>query len=448
MSDPAQGFVAQYNAISNDPSLNPAQKAAAHVGLVMQWQGQPAKLGAELRVSDASKIFATPIGYLVSTYPDTVEAFSQGEAFSVCGYGERMANIAGAFMLGMDASPSYEHESSVMHLVAPSSDLTAIAAWLETFGDKVVAGATAGRTTLDVVPAVANRVPLGFIGHYFGVPGPDDATFMTWLQAAAVYIFEFWTNQFPAIETVASSMGLQFGLYLDGLIQSRLAALATSPGAVPNDVLTRLLGLLGPDPTTIPPHAEMALGIVAIRRNLAGFSIGCAVPPSGTIANALQFLLQPANADALAMTRAAARADDDDLLGQCMMEAARLGSPSPPSLFRTCTEDYILGRGTPRAKTIPKGSIVALYPAAAMTDADFIDAPLEFRPGRPASSYVLFGEGQHTCFGAAIGKLLLTYAAKPLLKLAGLHEVSPMARGNGMPGQFYPGSYVVGFTAA
>jgi cytochrome P450 len=334
----------------------------------------------------------------------------------------------------------------VMHLVAPSSDLTEIAAWLETFGARVAADATAGRTMLDVVAAIANRVPLGFIGHYFGVPGPDDATFMTWLQAAAVYIFEFWTNQFPAIEVVASSMGLQFGVYLDGLVQTRLAAMAASPGSVPDDVLTRLLALLGPDPTKIPPNPEVTLSLVGIRRNLAGFSIGCAVPPSGTIANALQFLLQPANGDALAMARAAARADDDDLLGQCVMEASRLGSPSPPSLFRTASEDYVLGRGTPRATTISKGSIVALYPAAAMTDPDFIDAPLEFRPGRPSSNYVLFGEGQHTCFGAAIGKLLLTYSLKPLLKLGGLREVSPMTRGSGMPGQFYPGGYVIGFT--
>jgi cytochrome P450 len=446
MSNSTPGFVAQYEAISHDSSLSPAQKTAAHVGLVLRWQGQPAQLGAQLRASDKTKIFATPIGYLVSTYPDTVEVFSRGDAFSVRAYGERMANIAGAFMLGMDESPSYEHESSVMHLVAPSSDLTTISAWIETFAARVAADATAGRTTLDIVPAIANRVPLGFIGHYFGVPGPDDATFMTWLQAAAVYIFEFWTNEFPAIEAVASSMGLQFGVYLDGLIQARLAAMATSPGTAPDDVLTRLLALLGPDPTKIPPNPEVTLSLVGIRRNLAGFSIGCAVPPSGTIAHAIQFLLQPANADALAMARAAARADDDHLLGQCMMEAARLGLPSPPSLFRTAAEDYVLGRGTPRATTIPKGSVVALYPAAAMTDADYVDAPLEFRPGRPSSNYVMFGEGQHTCFGAAIGKLLLTYAAKPLLKLDGLREVSPMAPGSGMPGQFYPGSYVVGFT--
>jgi hypothetical protein len=55
----------------------------------------------------------------------------------------------------------------------------------------------------------------------------------------------------------------------------------------PDDVLTRLLGLLDPDPTKLPPDPGM-IDLYGIRRNLAGFAIGCAVPPSGTIAFAMQ----------------------------------------------------------------------------------------------------------------------------------------------------------------
>lgn len=440
------GFVDSYAAISNNGSLTESEKRAQHIGLVMGWQGHPALLGAQLRASDTTKIFETPIGFLVSTYPDTVEGFSNADAFSVSAYGDRMANIAGPFILGMDATPRYDHESSIMRLVAPSSELDALSRWIESFAARSVAGAAAGRTQFDIVPTVANRVPLGFIGHYFGVPGPDDTQFMAWLQAAALYIFEFWTDQYPGIESFASSMGLRFATYLDGLLDERMAQMAANPAAVPDDVLTRLLRLLGPDPTKLPPNPEMALTRVGIRRNLAGFVIGCAVPPSGTIANAMAYLLNADNAAALTMTRAAAIADDDVLLGQCMMEAARLGAPSPPSLFRTASQDYVLGRGTPHARMIPKGSVVALYPAAAMTDGDHIDAPMEFRPGRPAWSYLMFGEGQHTCVGAAIGKLLLTYSAKALLRLPNLHQVTPMKSGVGMPASFYPGTYVVGYT--
>lgn len=439
-------FVEAYAAISNNTSLPESERRAQHIQLVLGWQGHPALLGEQLRASDATKIFETPLGFLISTYPDTVEGFSRADAFSVSAYGDRMANIAGPFMLGMDETPRYEHESSVMHLVAPSSELGTLSRWIESYTGSVVHAATAGATQFDMVPTVANRVPLGFIGHYFGVPGPDDAQLMSWLQAAALYIFEFWTDQFPAIESMASSMGIRFASYLDGLLDTRMAQMAAGSTDVPDDVMTRLLRLLGPDPTKLPPNPEMALTRVGIRRNLAGFVIGCAVPPSGTIANAMAYLLNPANAAALATTRTAAYADDDVSLGQCMMEAARLGSPSPPSLFRTASEDYVLGRGTPRAKLIPKGFRIALYPAAAMTDGDHIEAPQEFRPGRPSWSYLMFGEGQHTCVGAAIGQLLLTYSAKALLKLRDLHQVSPLASGAQPPSSFYPGSYILGFT--
>ncbi len=445
---PAPTFVQAYQAVSAQKNVSSVQIAAEQIGVTLQYQGDVVALGNSLRGSEQTMIFSTPIGVLLSTYPDTVEAFERNDVFSVSGYGQRMTELIGPFMLGMDEGPIYERESSIMRLVAPSSELGTLSAWIESFASSTVEVAASTGKPFDLVNEVANRIPLGFVAHYFGVPGPDDATFMTWLRAAAVYIFEFWTTQFPPIKDVATSSSLQFSSYLVSIIDQRLALILAGSPAVPDDVLTRLLKLLGPDPTKLPPNPAMALDLYGIRRNLAGFSIGCSVPPSGTIAFAMQYLLQPENAESLAITRAAAIADEDTQLTECMLEAARLAAPSPPSLFRTTTSDYIMGRGTPRQTTIPSGSVVALYPAAAMTDPVFIDDPTSFRPGRPAWSYVMFGEGQHTCFGAAIGTLLLTYAAKALLKLDGLHQVAPLQVGTGLPNQFYPGTYLVGVAPA
>lgn len=440
--DPAN-FVATYQAVSAQTNISPLQLRQEQIGVVFGAQDNLVALGNSLRRNDATKVFSTPIAVLLSTYPDIVEAFALDDVFSVSGYNDRMTELAGAFMLGMDPGPAYERESSIMRLVAPSSELGALARWIEGFASSAVETATAHGPSFDLVSTVANRVPLGFISHYFGIPGPDDATFMTWLRASALYIFEFWATQSPPIKDAATSTALQFGAYLQSAIDTRLSALLADSPTVPDDVLTRMLRLLGPDPTKLPPNPAVALDKYTIRRNLAGFTIGCAVPPSGTIAFAMQYLLQPQNASALAMTRAAAMADDDDLLTQCMLEAARLAAPSPPSLFRTSTADYVMGRGTPRATLIPKGSVVALYPAVAMTDPDFVDDPLTFRPGRPAYNYVMFGEGRHTCFGTAIGTMLLAYSGKALLRLNGLHEVAPMKSGTGVPNQFYPGTYEV-----
>jgi Dyp-type peroxidase family len=439
---PDPGFLADYEAASKGPNLSPEQIAAQQVRVVLQHQGTLVALGEDLRRSDATKVFPTPIAVLLSTFPDIVEAFTRDDVFSVAAYGDRMGELIGPFILGMDQGPAYERESSVMRLVAPSSELDTLGSWIENFAAQTVEHAVSPGTPFDLVNAIANRIPLGFIAHYFGVPGPDDPTLMTWLRASALYIFEFWTTQFPAIKDAATATAVDFNSYLQWIIDDRLSLAASDPSRLPDDVLTRLLALLGPDPTKLPA-GPLTLDLNGIRRNLAGFSIGCVVPPSGTIAFAMQYLLQAQNADALAMTRAAALADDDELLTQCMLEAARLGSASPPSLFRTVTSDYVMGRGTARATTIPKGSVVALYPSVAMTDPDFVEEPLTFRPGRPSWNYVMFGEGQHTCFGAAIGTLLLTYAGKALLKLPGLHEAGTLQVGVGVPGQFYPGRYLV-----
>ena len=118
----------------------------------------------------------------------------------------------------------------------------------------------------------------------------------------------------------------------------------------------------------------------------------------------------------------------------------RLGSPAPPTLFRTALTDAVLAEGTPRATHIPAGSVVALYPCMAMTDGSAVPNPMQFDPGRDESCYVMFGEGMHKCFGTAIATMFLTAVGKSLLSIDGLECVGAGTPGSGVANKFYPAS--------
>ena len=436
---PPGTFVDVYRSIVVAPG-NPAEAVLREqIGLVLGYQSQLVTLGNELRADDSTKIFPTPIGVLLSTFADIKEVFTTDDVFSVGGYGARLTDITGPFILGMDAGPQYERESAIMKFVAPPSDFPALQQWIDQYAATVVkAAAKVPGSTFDLVPTVANRVPLGFVDHYFGVPGPNDETFMTWLRAIGIYVFEWWSTLFPEIKVFTTSISPTFETYLDGVIASRSAAIAGGE-SVPDDVLTRLLGLPGVD----SPNHPLSLDRFGIRRNLAGFALGSSVALATAIVSAAQYLLDPQNSAALATSSAAAKAGDDDLVRQCMLEATRLGPPSPPSVFRTALADYTLAAGTPRQRLIPRGSIVVLNPAIAMTDPEVFDDPMTFRPGRPAENYMMFGEGMHTCFGTAIATMIITSVGKALFSLEGLHAVSTMANGVSFPASGYPASYLL-----
>lgn len=436
---PGMTFVVLYESIKAAPSNPPQAVLHEQIQVVLLYQQNLVELGRELRLSDSTKIFPTSIGVLLGTAADVTEVFTRNDVFSVCGYGERLIDITGPFLLGMDAGPQYEREASIMHFVTPSSDLRTLEPWIDGLAAALVTAAVSKPgTPFDLVSAVAIPAPLRFVGRYFGVPGPDDETLMGWLRAIGIYVFEWWSAFLPSIKDWTTSISPAFEAYLDGLIQQRSIEIATGQ-TVPDDVLTRLLSLPGVD----SPNHPMALDHLGIRRNLAGFALGSSVALSTAIVSAVQYLLDPASAAALQATRAAAQARDTTLVRQCMLEAARLGAPSPPSVFRTALTDVVLAQGTPREKTIPQGSVVVLNPAIAMTDPDAVPDPLTFRTDRPASTYMMFGEGMHTCFGTAIATMILGSVGRALFALDDLHEVSPMTTGVGIPGQFYPDSYLL-----
>ena len=440
---PGGSFYDQWIALRDDNGLSPAQRSAAQAGLVETWLGDPKGMGLSLLSHPREAILATPLGTFVTKFADVTEVFERDDVFSVSGgYGQRMAITTGAFMLGMDAGAVYERENALIRLAMPSSDLLEIRRWVRGYAEGYVAQIAAKGTTIDIASDVGYRLPSAFVGHYFGVPGPSEDVWIGWLQILALYIFNYWADVSPYKEA-ASSAGLAYQSYIDETIRQR-AALIASGREAPDDMLTRMLVKAGKDPAD-------NLDQIAMRRNLGGLSIGCTVPPSGDIIYALDFVIGLRDSDRATFDTIvrAAHDDDEDLLRRCMLEACRLGTGVPPTLFRIALEDYTVARGTDRATNIAAGTTVVLIPSAAMMDADAIDDPGRFRIDRPEHDYLLFGAGMHTCLGKMIGEVLLTEAARAVLRLPGIRRADGPAghvrNGAGLPGGAYPAHLVFAF---
>ena len=440
---PGGSFYDQWIALRDDKGLSPARRAAAQAQLVETWLADPKGMGLSLLPHPREAILATPLGTFVTKFADVTEVFERDDVFSVAGgYGQRMAITTGAFMLGMDAGATYERENSLIRLAMPASDLADIRRWVRGYAEGTVGQIAAQGTTIDIAADVGYRLPIAFVGNYFGVPGPSQEVWIGWLQMLALYIFNYWADVSPYKEA-ASSAGLAYQSYIDDTIRQR-AALIASGREVPDDVLTRMLDKAGKDP-------DENLDQIAMRRNLGGLSIGCTVPPSGDIIYALDFVMGLRDSDRATFDTIvrAARDDDEDLLRSCMLEACRLGTAVPPTLFRIALEDYTVARGTDRATTIAAGTTVVLIPSVAIMDPDAIDEPDRFRIDRPEQNYMLFGDGMHTCLGKMIGEVLLTEAARAVLRLPNVRRAEGptghIQNGVGLPGGGYPTHLVFAF---
>jgi cytochrome P450 len=117
----------------------------------------------------------------------------------------------------------------------------------------------------------------------------------------------------------------------------------------------------------------------------------------------------------------AARSDNDALLAQYVFEALRF-NPNNPGLFRIAAEDYTVAKDKMHATTIPRGTTVVAATQSAMFDDRIVDAPDDFRIGRPSYTYMHFGYGLHTCFGQYINRVQIPGILKPLLKRKGLRR--------------------------
>ena len=397
-------FLENYKALASQIS-DPKELADAQARMVREWlAANPKALFDDLRRSEP--IFKSPKAIIVTRHQDVLEILHRDSEFSEAIYTPRMQRVDAHFFLGMPNSPEYEREVSAVRLAARREDLEQIQQFVNSEAERLVATAEDG--SLDIVRDLAHVVPARFVAWYLGVTGPDEHTLQHWMRALFWDLFRNLSNE-PKVVQAAVEAAAALKQHLALAITDRKAAIASAKD-IPDDVMTRLLRMQCAAPLTLDDDG--------IRRNLTGLAVGAVDTTSECVANVLDVLLD--RPEILMNAQAAASRDDSSLDG-FVFEALRF-KPQHPFLYRICTADCRIARGTSRETTIPAGSFVIAAVWSAMFDEEVIDSPELFIAGRSDSDYLLFGAGRHTCFGSHINRIQIQAICRSVLRKKGLRR--------------------------
>jgi cytochrome P450 len=342
----------------------------------------------------------------LSRYDDVRAVLADNAHFGVREvYADKMARTTGPFFLAMEDTDQYLREASIARRAVKKDDDAHIVEMVRDHAGELLDHARARGGVFDAVSEFSRLIPLRVVERYLGVPGPDPETMKQWMRVIFWEIF-LNPNDDSAVSETAQTASLALRPYLMNLIGDRKKP--PKSGVVSDDFVSRLVR---------EQQVDSTIDDDLVLRNVGGVIVGAVDAQSKAIAHALdQLLRQPA---ALESARAAAFANDDELVRAHVWEALRF-NPHNPALFRHCRSDTVVADGTERRTVIKKGSSVVALTISAMFDPDALDHPDEFRVDRPGSSYMHFGHGQHSCFGSHINEIVLPEVFKALLKLDNL----------------------------
>jgi cytochrome P450 len=261
---------------------------------------------------------------------------------------------------------------------------------------------------------------------YFGVGGPDKASMQDWTTTMFWYLFGDLGAD-PALEAKALTQAAEMRAWLDAAIAARKAAPTDAP-----DLLNRCLALQA--------AGTPGMDDLGIRNNLLGLLIGAIPTISKASCLALDELLR--RPDMQAAAQSAARSGDDTRLARYIWEALRF-NPHNPVIYRRATRDAVIARSTLRELRVKKGQMVFVATQSAMFDHHGIETPGAFRPHRPFEDHIIWGQGMHTCFGAAINAAIIPAILKPLLARPNLRRAEGPAGAIDTGGTPFPQHFTV-----
>jgi cytochrome P450 len=232
---------------------------------------------------------------------------------------------------------------------------------------------------------------------YFGT-GAKPTDMQLWTTTLFAYLFQDLGAD-PGLDRRAMEQAGKLRDYLDGAVAARKSAPTDAP-----DILNRCLALQAAE--------TPGMDDLGIRNNLLGLLIGAIPTINKASCLALDELLN--RPDALASARDAALACDDALLANHVWEALRF-NPFNPVIYRRATRATEVAPATLRRVRIRKGQIVFAANASGCFDRFEITQPNRFRTDRRWDTYILWGYGLHTCFGANINRAVIPAILKPLL---------------------------------
>ena len=353
--------------------------------------------------------FAKVVG--VARYDDVQEVLKRDDVFRVP-FAQHVMDLSDGhnFLLGMEANQEHCRMQRGIMEVFRHEDIAAIVTPLSAKLSEEILDSSDGE--LDAIEGLISLVPTRIIEEYFGVrvtdtnSDQDRRDFAHWMIAMNTFTFGNPDNN-PRYRAAALAAKVR----VSALIERRIEEEAKKADPNPHTVLGRLIALQRADPTKIDA-ATICLWLIGM---ITGFVPTCTLGAG----KALDELLS--RPEFLKRCQAAASAGDDDLLQRCIHETMRF-KPIFLGPQRACTRDYILAEGTPRATLIREGEAVLPSTWSAMFDARRIVDPYAFNPDRPASNYMLFGLGAHSCLGLHIAEAQVLQTMKALLRRKGLQR--------------------------
>jgi cytochrome P450/glutathione S-transferase len=368
---------------------------------------------------------------IITRYDDVVEILKRDRDFTISQINaEKIDQIDGPFILGMDESPQYDRENAVLHQAVQREDLDGIREFVASSAVELIAAARP-RRRIDVVNGLARVVPIRLLASYFGMPGPNDPTMMRWMRDVFHYIFADLTNA-PSVLQDALASSAELRRHMDAQIALRKSHLNGS--GKNGDVLGRLLAM--------QDAAHPWLDDNAVRRNLAGVIVGAVDTTSKFVTLAMDELLR--RPKSLAEGRDAALGGDIEAVRHFVWEAVRF-NPHHPLQVRFCARETPIASGQPRSKNIPAGSSAYVATLSAMFDPEVFKNPAEFSAKRD-TEYLHFGYGMHTCFGKYINAVQIPELTAALLRLPKLRR-APGSAGQILYDGPFPNRLVLEFDA-
>ncbi|WP_437806675.1 cytochrome P450 [Sorangium sp. So ce1078] len=410
------GFLQQLKNVDAEVQ-DPVAAARKKAGMVTLWiSTSPNEFFRELR-QDAP-IFASPLFLIVTRYRDVREVYDNPDVFTIDPLKGKIAKDIGPFVLGMNSSPEYDRQKSLLRLAFPREDVARFRQIVEEETAALLEPLASGGE-LDLVGQYTRLLPAVTMRRYLGVSRIAPADIMRWTRPLFHDIFANLAND-PGVEAAAAAAHAEATAALQRLLLKQRGRLIVHSSAP--TVLARMLGMRG-TPTTRMSEAE-------IRSCLLGLMVGAVDLTSIACVTAiLQLLARP---DALAAATDAAQQGNEAAVAGHVWEALRLRSPVA-GLFRLCAADYTLARGTDRETRVKAGTLVFSSNGSAMQDEAELDGPEAYRVGRPPRHYLFFESGVHSCLGKYFSMTQIPLAVLAVLRLGKLSVLEPLQRDGGFP---------------
>ncbi|MCZ0985072.1 cytochrome P450 [Streptomyces diastatochromogenes] len=414
-------FLAAYDAIPDDD-------VPQRVGLLRKAMvAEKASLFAQLRAE--RPVFSTPVGVFVTRHPDVLEVLSAPETFTVGVFGPALEDVLGApFVLARDNADLHWRERGYGQLILGPEDAPRVRELTASIADSLLDEALArGTDTFDLIQDYSRLAAARISVAYLGFTGIDEDTLHNCTRRMQ-WAFAVNPDRNPEIHAAGVAAGRELHDRVAEVITGRRAA----SGDGPDDVLGRMLR------TRLP--AEYGFDDERVNANLVGYLTGSQQNITQCVATAVKELtVRP---EVLAEAERAAGNGDPALFDSYVWEALRF-HPFVPVTPRLCVRDHTLAAGTERQTVIPAKSVVLACFASAMFDGQVVDAPAEFRPGRPPAHNLVLGYGAHDCLGKYSASVIVPELVRRVLLRPGVRPLPGGERAMDYAGTPFPQHYPV-----